>query len=352
MRETNSRTIAPNPAEEGSRLGTIKGVPLRRALTAIPRMSPEEWRATSLLTRWLIASRAAVLVMTFSSAAVAGALALLHGSVDAIAWFLSLVGLLLAHAANNQLNDLVDSARGIDKGNYFRNQYGVHVIEAGLLRPSHMIACFVGTAGAALSIGLYLLARVGVDVLWLLAAGGFLLLAYTYPLKQWGLGELAVLLTWGPLMTGGTYLVSTGHWDQSVALIGTLFALGPTTVIFGKHIDKIAFDRDKGVRTLPVRLGERTSRQVVIGMLFVQYASLPVLAYCNLLPWTVLLAWLAVPRAWRAVKVYAKPAPSACPPGYPESVWPLWYVSHAFVQARAFGLYFLGALVLAWLLAQ
>ena len=329
-----------------------KGIPLRRAITVIPRISPEEWRATSFLTRWMIASRAAVLVMTFSSAAVGGALALLHGGVDANAWLLSLFGVLLAHAANNQLNDLVDSKRGIDKGNYFRNQYGVHVIESGLVPPSTLFVYFVVTVAAALAIGLYLLARAGIDVLWLLLAGGFLLLAYTWPLKQWGLGEIAVLLTWGPLMVGGTYLVATGRWDDSIALVGTVFALGPTTVIFGKHIDKIRFDRDKGVRTLPVRLGERTSRQVVIAMLIVQYASLPLLALYGLLPWTVLIAWLAFPQARRAVKVYAKPAPASCPPGYPASVWPLWYVSCAFVHARKFGLYFLGGLLLAWLLTK
>jgi len=352
MREANSQTGTPGAAETPGPPGVTKGIPLRRALTVIPRVSPEEWRASRVLTRWMIASRAAVLVMTFSSAAAGGLLALLHGSVDATAWLLSLLGLLLAHAANNQLNDLVDSRRGIDKGNYFRNQYGVHVIEAGLVPPSQFFLCFAATAGAALAIGLYLIARVGVDVVWLVAAGGLLLLAYTYPLKQWGLGEFAVLLTWGPLMTGGTYLVTTGSWDDSVALIGTVFALGPTSVIFGKHIDKAGFDRDKGVYTLPVRLGERTSRYVVIAMLIVQYASIPVFALFHLLPWTVLLAWLAFPRAWRAARVYSVPAPAGCPPGYPASAWPLWYVSHAFVHARAFGLYFLGGLLLAWLLAQ
>lgn len=329
-----------------------KGIPLLRAITVIPRVSPQEWDASSVLTRWLIASRAAVLVMTFSSAAVGGLLAFLHSNAHADAWFLCLLGLLLAHASNNQLNDLVDSKRGIDKGNYFRNQYGVHVVEGGLMSPSRLFAYFVVTAGIALAIGLYLLADVGLQVLGLLAAGGFLLLAYTWPLKQWGLGEIAVLLAWGPLMVGGTYLVTTGHWDNSVALIGTIFALGPTTVIFGKHIDKIGFDRDKGVRTLPVRLGERASRRSVIVMLIVQYASLPLLALLHLLPWTALLAWLAFPRALKAVKVYAEPAPAECPPGYPASVWPLWFVSHAFVHTRAFGLYFLGGLLIAALLSR
>jgi 1,4-dihydroxy-2-naphthoate octaprenyltransferase len=227
-----------------------------------------------------------------------------------------------------------------------------HVVEDGLLTPAQLFVCFAATGSAALAIGLYLYVRIGGEVLWPLVIGGFFLLAYTFPLKQWGLGELAVLLVWGPLMTGGSYLVATGRWDGSVALVGTVYALGPTMVIFGKHIDKIVFDRDKGVRTLPVRLGEAASRKCVIAMLALQYASLPLLAAFDVLPWSVLLAWLAVPDAQRLVKVYRAPAPASCPPDHPAAVWPLWYVSHAFVHARNFGLYFLGALLLAWILTK
>jgi 1,4-dihydroxy-2-naphthoate octaprenyltransferase len=329
-----------------------QGIPLRRACTAIAPVTCAQWQGSSLLSRWMIASRAPVLVMTIASVAVGGCLALLHGQCDGVAWLLCLCGLLLAHAANNQLNDLTDWARGIDKGNYVRNQYGAHVLEDGLLTPRQLFCSFAGTAFIALLIGVYLCARVGSDVLWLLAGGAIALLTYTHPLKNWGLGELAVLLVWGPLMTGGTYLVTLGQWEWSIALISAVCALGPTMVILGKHIDKLTFDAEKQVRTLPVRIGAQPARRLVIASLAVQFLSLPLLAALNLLPWTVLLTCVGAPAAWRMQKAYREPAPARCPPGYPTAVWPLWYTSLAFLHARRFGLLFIAALLLAWGLQQ
>ncbi|HSO26912.1 MAG TPA: prenyltransferase, partial [Anaerolineales bacterium] len=51
----------------------------RKALQVIPRISKEEWDHLDLISRWLISTRAAVLIMTFISAAIAGILALQHG---------------------------------------------------------------------------------------------------------------------------------------------------------------------------------------------------------------------------------------------------------------------------------
>jgi len=320
------------------------------ALGGMPRITPEQWRASGVIVRWMIASRAAVLVMTFSSAAVGGVLAVLHGRFDAASWALCTIGLLLAHAANNQLNDYTDSRRGIDTGNYFRTQYGAHVLEDGLLTPVALLRYIAATGGAALAIGVYLLWAVGSAVWWPLLAGAFLLLFYTYPLKKLGLGEPAVLLVWGPLMCGGTYLVSTGAWSWGAALVGTVYALAPTAVIFGKHVDKLPFDDARGVRTLPVRLGMERSRVWIVAMTVLQYLSLPVLIVSGVLPWTVLVVLLAVPDAHRLIVTCLRPPPAERPEGYPPSAWPLWYVAFAFAHARSFGLFFITGLLLACLL--
>jgi 1,4-dihydroxy-2-naphthoate octaprenyltransferase len=320
----------------------MQRISLQQALTAVPHVSTVQWRASSWLVRWLISARASVLVMTFSAAALGGLLALLSVvPFDGLAWLGCLIGLLLAHAANNQLNDLTDSARGIDEGNYFRTRYGAHVLEDGLLSRKALWRYIGITGGLALSIGLWLVARVGVAVIAPLVLGGLFLVFYTWPLKHWGLGELAVLLVWGPLMTGGTYLVSTGSWNWEVAVVGTVFALGPTTVIFGKHIDKLPFDQAKGVTTLPVRLGARPSLLAVRIMTILQYVATVALVIIGTLPWPVLAIALALPKAWRMVHIYSQDAPSECPPEFPETAWPLWYVAFAFDHTRAFGLLFL-----------
>ena len=61
-----------------------------------------------IISRWLIATRAAVLIMTFISAAIAGLLAARDGQFDLGSWLLLVLGLVFAHATNNLLNDLTD----------------------------------------------------------------------------------------------------------------------------------------------------------------------------------------------------------------------------------------------------
>src|SRR5260370_33275612 len=83
---------------------------------------------------------------------------------------------------------------------------------------------------------------------------------------------MAVLLVWDPLMIGGGYFIITGNWSWNVALAGMPYAIGATTVIFGKHIDKYQADKEKGIHTLPVLLGEAPARYVVLAMMLLQYA--------------------------------------------------------------------------------
>lgn len=224
---------------------------LRDILSGVPRVSRNAWESSPLLIRWLITVRGSVLIMTASAVSVAGLLAIEHPGWDPLAWFGCLAGLLLAHAANNQLNDFTDHVRGVDRGNYFRLSYGTHVLEDGLLNRRGLLTYFAWTGGAAALIGLWLVVRVGPELLWPLLLGGFFLLCYTWPLKQWGLGEPAVLVVWGPLMVGGTFLASTGVWRWEAVAVGLCFALGPTLVIFGKHIDKLPFDGEKALLPCP-----------------------------------------------------------------------------------------------------
>jgi len=56
-----------------------------------------------------------------------------------------------------------------------------------------------------------------------------------------------------------------------VVLASLPYALGPTTVIFGKHIDKQQEDRAKGIHTVPVVIGERAARYAALAMIALQY---------------------------------------------------------------------------------
>ena len=315
----------------------------RKALTVIPRIEKEEWNRLDVISKWLISTRSAVLVITFIPAVIAGILAYRAGSFDPVLWLVMAIGLLAAHATNNLLNDLTDYLKGVDRGNYFRAQYGPQPLEHGLMSIRQLLTYAVVTGLIALAAGAYLVYARGGYTLLLMGLGAFFVLFYTFPLKYIGVGEIAVLVVWGPLMIGGGYYVLTGTWNWYVVLVSLPYALGATTVIFGKHIDKLAADAGKKIRTLPVLLGSKLARYTAIGMMALQYALAIYLVVTGYFTVVVLVVLLALKRFVMVARVFAQPRPDGPPPEYPQDAWPLWFVSFAFYHNRTFGgLYLLG----------
>lgn len=317
-----------------------------RALQVIPRVSKDEWDRLDLVSRWLIATRAAVFVMTAVSAGIGGLLAVRDGVFSGPRFLACLLGLVFAHATNNLLNDLTDHLKGVDKDNYFRSQYGPQPLEHGLLSVAQVLRYAAFSGAVALAAGIYLVATTGGVTLSLLAAGIFFVLFYTWPLKYIGLGEPAVLLVWGPLMVGGTYfVVSGGQWDPSVTWISLAYAIGPTAVLFGKHTDKLEADRAKGIRTLPVLLGEPAARLCVAAMLVAQLALTVGLVVRGDLGWPLLCVLFALPSLRATLPVFMRPRPKTRPEHFPAHIWPTYLVAYAFRYNRTFGLLFLLGLV-------
>jgi 1,4-dihydroxy-2-naphthoate octaprenyltransferase len=195
----------------------------------------------------------------------------------------------------------------------------------------------LATGGAALALALVICALQGGAVVWLAAAGGLMLLFYTWPLKHFALGEVAVFLVWGPLMVAGSCLVAGRQVTANVLWLAALFGLGPSVVIFAKHTDKRTDDLARGIRTLPVLLGPAVARWSWAALAVLQLGGACGLALATGRPGLLLLLG-AVPALARCVRLAAAPRPSEQPAGYPAHVWPLWYTAAAFRYARLSGL--------------
>ena len=320
--------------------------------------NPPANRPLDTVGKWLVITRAAVFPMTIWSGLIGGLLAVeanrVNGGppVDWAMFLLAVVGLVLAHAANNMINDYFDTTAGVDTDDYVRALYAPHPILSGWVTKRQLEAAIliVNTVGAA--IMLTLAAVRGPLIIVFALAGLFVSVFYVAPpirLKHHGLGEPGVFVVWGPLMIGGTFLAATGTIPAWVLLVSVPYALIVTAVLFGKHIDKIEADSKLGVRTLPVILGEARAR-VVGQWLMILFYPLTVAAVLAgyIGPWA-LLVLLALPRLRGVLAVFREPKPKAPPPGG-ELVWPLWFVGFAFVHTRrAGGLLTLGLLLNALL---
>jgi 1,4-dihydroxy-2-naphthoate octaprenyltransferase len=209
---------------------------------------------------------------------------------------------------------------------------------------------FAVTGFLALIAGLYLIFINANDpTIWiLLVAGAFFVLFYTWPLKGLGLGEVAVLLVWGPLMIGGGYYVLTHHWNWSVAVASLPYVLGVTTVIFGKHIDKISVDTAKNIHTLPVVIGEKAARYAVMAMMVLPYFFTGYLILAKFFTPVMLIVLFALPALRESLPPLMKPKPEIRPEGFPDGQggWPLYFAPIAFRNNRSFGsLFMLGLLI-------
>jgi 1,4-dihydroxy-2-naphthoate octaprenyltransferase len=317
----------------------------RKALQVIPHVSKDEWNHLDVISRWLISTRAAVLIMTFISAAVGGIFAFQHGAFNLIFWSLATIGLIMAHATNNLLNDYTDYSRGVDQDNYYRAQYGPQPLVHGLMNKRQLLTYAAVTGLIAIACGVPLVFLRGSQTLLLMGLGAFFVLFYTYPLKYIALGEIAVLIVWGPLMIGGAYFVTSGIWSWNVVLASLPYALGVTGVIFGKHIDKYEMDKERGIHTLPVLLGERTSRYTVVAMWVLQYLLVIYLIFAGFFTPVLLIVLFALPTFFELLPMFRAPKPVEKPADYPD-VWPNYFVASAFVHNRRFGLLFMLGLIL------
>ncbi|MFP8878272.1 MAG: prenyltransferase [Myxococcota bacterium] len=304
-------------------------------------------RAMDSVSKWLLITRASVFPMTLTSGAIGGFLAAGHPGANWGYFTLALIGLLLAHAANNMINDYFDLESGIDEDEYVRAQYAPHPILSRLISKQGLIMAIAIVNLLDLGILFYLTEARGWPIAAFALAGLFVSVGYVAPpvqLKHRGLGEPGVALVWGPLMIGGTFFATTGVLEPWVLIASLPYALLVMTVLIGKHVDKLEADSEMGINTLPVLLGAEKSlfmNQQLMVTFFVFVVSL--VGVGTLSVWT-LLVLAAVPRLWKVLKIYNRPRPEQAPPDYP--IWPLWYVAWAFSLTRMAGALFVLGLIL------
>jgi 1,4-dihydroxy-2-naphthoate octaprenyltransferase len=208
---------------------------------------------------------------------------------------------------------------------------------------------FAITGLLSLACGIALVVISGGGLTWLLLGlGAFFVLFYTWPLKYIALGEISVLIVWGPLMVGGGYFVLTHVWSWNVIWASLPYVLGVTTVIFGKHIDKMLIDKAKKIFTLPVLIGEKAARYAVLVMMALPYLLVLVFIFTRYFTPVLILVFVAVPTLLKLVPQFLKPKPETRPEGFPDGQggWPLYFAPQGFVNTRAFGTWFMLAMIL------
>src|SRR3984893_11662171 len=327
------------------------GSRLRSWAYALRTTNPPPDGPVDTVTRWLVVTRAAVLPMTLVSGLVAALLAVGKPGLDWRWLVLAVLGITLAHASNNLMNDLYDTQVGTDSATYPRALYAPHPVLSGLISRRTLGLAILAVNIADLAILVTPAWARGWPVGALALGGVALSVAYTAPplrLKKRGLGEPDVFVVWGPLMVCGTYYSAVGAvgWDVLVASLP--YGLLCTTVLMGKHIDKIPYDAPLGIRTVPVILGEQRARVVTLAMMVGFYLLVAVAVAVGAMPWPALIVVLALPRLVKVWPYFRKPPPDE--PPAKVSVLSLWCASLAWLRVAPGGAFLVLGLAIGALL--
>ncbi len=320
----------------------------------------KEGEQLDTLGKYLLLVRPCVFPMTLISALIGGLLALEHVIRNNVAidwgvfifnWLLVTFALVLAHATNNMLNDYFDFKSGVDDEEYIRAQYAPHPLISGLVTEKQMKLLIIGSILLFLAITTYFAVTVSPMVIIFAVIGLFISIFYVTPpvqLKHIALGELGVLIVWGPAMVGATYFVLLGEISVKILVLSLPYALLVTTVLMGKHVDKYDIDSAKKIHTLPVVLGKKTATYLTLGMMGSFYALIVLAVIFRYTGIGILVGLVGIHRLIIAGKIFLQPKPTEKPENYP--VWPLWYVGWAFWHTQLAGSLFVLGLILNILL--
>lgn len=259
--------------------------------------------ATSLLRIWLAAARPHTLSAAVVPVLVGSALAAAEGPFLGWVFALTLLGALLVQVGANLTDEYADHGATASAHKYPAPH---KVIARGLLSEAQVKRGALAVFGAATLVGLVLVLRGGWPLLVVCLVA--LLLAWAYsagplPLGDLALGELLVFVAMGPLMVVATTYVQTLHWSALALWHALPVGALVTAILIVNNLRDAEEDARNGRRTLVTVWGEPPVQRLYLALLGGAYLvpAVAVAAGWNA-PW-VLLTWLTLPLAARAVRL-------------------------------------------------
>lgn len=214
---------------------------------------------------------------------------------------LALFGAIAIQVGTNYANDYFDWKNGADTDARVGPR---RATQAGLVAPSTMRAAFIGAFVVATVCGIGLTAIAGWPVVVIGVLSVLFGILYTggpRPLGYLGLGDVLVLVFFGPVAVVGTDYVQRLVVSETALLLGLATGLLSTAILTVNNLRDRHTDVHAHKRTLAVRFGARFARTEYLFCVVAAYALVVVVALRGQNPWLALVA-LTVPMAVARVR--------------------------------------------------
>ena len=265
--------------------------------------------------KWMVIMRLPFLSATFVPIFAGAAVASMLGEMVSWSWLgLTLLGGAFLHIGTNTSNDYFDYKSGTDALNYNYSNKGLNggsrSIQMGLISPGGMLTLSIITFALSAVVGIPLILKSGLPILWLGLTGFFSGLFYTAPPFKFssrrGMGEFLIGLNFGPLMVAGSTLVQTGKLVPEAFLAGIPIGFLIAAVVYMNEFPDHDSDKATGKNTLIVVFGPEKARAGYVALIAAAFLSIAVMAFNGTLPMLSLIALLAVYFGYTATKTLYK----------------------------------------------
>lgn len=271
---------------------------------------------------WVRAVRAPSLSATFAPSLATFLLGLAQGWVVR-PWLAlcAVLGVLMVQIGVNLMNDVEDDRRQIDRPGTLG---GSGVIQDGTISPAMLKRAALMAFGMGMLLGLPpLFAEPTLLIIVAIAAFGSWGYSSGVGLKYKALGDVAVLLLCGPVLTIGFSLAAFGTFDTVVISLGLALGLAAVGILHTNNFQDMDNDKSRGVFTLALALGVAGSTRYLVGVYVLALILWPATVIAaGLHPVTAIVPLLAVvPIAGlirRLAKAAADPRGASVGLGAPE----------------------------------
>jgi 1,4-dihydroxy-2-naphthoate octaprenyltransferase len=219
----------------------------------------------SSFSTWILASRPRTLPAAASPVIMGSAMAYDDAGFHLLSALAALVGALLIQIGANLANDYFDSEKGVDT---VQRIGPTRATQAGLITPRTMITAASIVFFLALLVGIYLVVRGGWPIVCIGLAGiacGYLYTGGPAPIGYVGLGDIFVLIFFGPVAVSGTYYVQTLNVTSETIIIGVSAGLLSTAILTVNNLRDADTDFRAGKKSLAVRFGKTFARWEYVG---------------------------------------------------------------------------------------
>lgn len=305
--------ITPTKGPDGEHIGYC-GVTTPLEDKTAEQVRPKISLMTKIFT-WLVIMRLPFLTATFVPIFVGAAVAKMAGFPVDWGWLgLTLLGGSLLHIGTNTSNDYFDHKSGTDEINYNYSNVGLNggsrSIQMGLITPKGMLTVAIITFALSAIVGIPLIQKAGMSILWLGLIGFLSGLFYTAPPFRFssrsGLGELIIGLNFGPLMVAGSALVQTGILLPEAFLVGIPIGFLVAAIVYVNEFPDHNSDKATGKNTLIVVFGPEKARAGYVALVLGAFLSIVILAINGTIPILALTSLLAAYFGIRAIQTLYK----------------------------------------------